>query len=91
MSRTSIYPFNSPNPLPLLPGQGADAFPPFSAERLLTSDEAAAYLRVEPRTLCRFITTGKLKASRVGRAYLIAESSLTTFLKLREATFSQSE
>jgi excisionase family DNA binding protein len=74
--------------LPSLP-QGQEFT--FNPERLYTSEEAAAYLRVEPRTLCKFITSGKLKASWVGRAYLVEESSLKTFLKSQEKSCSKGE
>jgi excisionase family DNA binding protein len=75
--------------LPSLPGQGAEF--KFTSERLFTSDEAAAYLRVEPRTACLFITSGKLKASKVGRAYLITESALNVFLKEQQKDFPKAE
>jgi excisionase family DNA binding protein len=77
----------------LLPGglstlnQGADQFAPFSSERLFTAEEAAAYLRVEPRTLCKFITgqrDHKLSASWIGRRWIIKESALLAFIKAQE-------
>lgn len=84
MKRTSIYPFDSPTPLPPIPNQGQDQFKPFSAERLYTVPEAAAYLRVENRTIGKFITdesrANKLKASWVGRRWLITESALCEFV-----------
>jgi excisionase family DNA binding protein len=72
--------------LPLITGQGADQFAPFSPERerLFNSMEAAEYLRCTPRTLCSFITAGKLKASWVGRQYLVSESRLKAFLNSQE-------
>jgi hypothetical protein len=84
MSRTSSYPFASPVPLPVLSGQGAPQFAPFSAERLFTMQEAAAYLKVEPRTIGKFITddsrANKLKASWIGRRWIVSESALRTFV-----------
>jgi excisionase family DNA binding protein len=80
----SIYPNSSPTPLPPLPGQGTDNFAPFSSDRLLTTEEAAALLRVEPRTLAKFITSdrpNRLKASFIGRRWIILESSLRDFVK----------
>ena len=82
MSRTS--PFAAPTPLPPLPGQGADNFAPFSTERLYTMAEAAEYLRVEPRTIGHFINDArpnKLRASWVGRSWLITASALREFIE----------
>lgn len=79
----------------LLPGglstlnQGADQFAP---ERLFTAEEAAAYLRVEPRTLCKFITgqrDQKLSASWIGRRWIIKESALLAFIKAQEQDSSE--
>jgi excisionase family DNA binding protein len=75
-----------PGGLPTL-NQGSDQFPPFSSECLYTSAEAAAYLRVEPRTIHKFITsdrTNKLAASWIGRGWLIKESALAAFIKAQE-------
>ena len=84
MNRTSSYPFNSTTPLPALPGQGADQFAPFSPEKLFTVQEAASFLRVEPRTIGKFITDGnrlnKLKASWIGRRWIITAASLREFV-----------
>jgi excisionase family DNA binding protein len=73
--------------LPSLP-QGPEFT--FNPERLFTSQEASAYLRIEPRTLNKFITTGKLVGSWIGRRWLVSESSLRAFLKGQEQEFSKS-
>ncbi|MDR3575048.1 MAG: helix-turn-helix domain-containing protein [Anaerolineaceae bacterium] len=66
--------------LPTL-NQGRDQFQPFSTERLYDTEEASAYLRVEPRTIGKFIASGKLSASWVGRRWLVPESSLSSFVQ----------
>jgi len=82
MSRTS--PFASPVPLPILSGQGPDSFAPFATERLYTVQEVASYLRVLPRTVGHFITDNtrdnKLKASFIGRRWIVSESNLRAFV-----------
>jgi excisionase family DNA binding protein len=65
-----------PKALPM----GAPQFPPFSTERIYTTEEIAAYLRCEVRTVCNFIADGRLSASRVGRRWLVSERSLNAFL-----------
>jgi excisionase family DNA binding protein len=82
MSRTSSFPYNSPNPLPALPGQEFQPFPP---ERLYDSREAAQYLRCKPRSIGKFINAGKLRASLVGRQFLISESNLKSFLEAQDS------
>ena len=90
MNRKSPYPFASPAPLPVIAGQGADAFAPFATERLYTMQEAAEYLRVEPRTIGKFISdesrTNKLKAAWIGRRWIISESNLRAFVDGQETS-----
>jgi excisionase family DNA binding protein len=80
MNRKSSYPSSSPTPLPSIPGQGADQFSAFAAEKLFSLSEVASYLRVEKRTAAKFITdesrTNRLKALWVGRSWLVSESDL---------------
>jgi len=55
------------------------ATPQVSADNpadLLTRAEVAQYLRVSDRTVSRLIRTGKLPASRIGRAVRIRQSDL---------------
>jgi len=47
---------------------------------LLTRAEVAQYLRVSARTVSRLIRTGKLPASRIGRAVRIRQSDLLDML-----------
>jgi excisionase family DNA binding protein len=69
-------------PLPKLRGQGADIFPPFSPVRWLTCEEAAPILRMSSeRGLYKYIKAGRLKASWVGRQWLISEIDLQTFIQ----------
>ncbi|RQT44051.1 helix-turn-helix domain-containing protein [Burkholderia cepacia] len=44
-----------------------------------TVDEFAARLRLHPKTVLRFIREGKLRATRVGRAYRILDTDLAAF------------
>ncbi|KFG97390.1 DNA-binding protein [Burkholderia paludis] len=44
-----------------------------------TVDESAARLRLHPKTVLRFIREGKLRATRVGRAYRILDADLAAF------------
>jgi len=46
----------------------------------MTLKEAAKILRVSERTIMRYLKSGKLKASKVGR-WRIRESNLEDFLK----------
>jgi len=47
---------------------------------LMTRTEVARYLRVSDRTVSRLIRTGKLPASRIGRAVRIRQSDLLDLL-----------
>jgi excisionase family DNA binding protein len=89
MSRTNCCSYSTLPPLPTL-AMGANQFPPFTADRLFTVPEAAAYLKVGTRTLCNFITKErehKLQASWVGRQYLITEAALKAFVKANEQEY----
>ncbi len=44
-----------------------------------TVDEAADRLRLHPKTVLRFIREGKLRATRVGKAYRIQRADLEAF------------
>ena len=70
------------------------------APEIMTPDQAADYLQVDRETIYRYIRSGKLDASRLGRAYRIPRSSielllLTTrtrpYIKLREYSDEQIE
>ena len=49
-------------------------------DKLLTLKETAKILRVSERTIMRYLKSGKLKASKVGR-WRIKENDLEKFLK----------
>ncbi|MBO6635444.1 helix-turn-helix domain-containing protein [Parvibaculum sp.] len=49
------------------------------SERLFTVEEAAGRLNLHPKTLRRHIREGRLKATRIGKAYRIAASALDDF------------
>ena len=52
-------------------------------DRLLTLKETAKILRVSERTVMRYLKSGKLKASKVGR-WRIKEKDLEKFLRESE-------
>ena len=84
MSRTSIYPYASPVPLPIIQGQGADAFPAFEPSEWLDTEEAARVLRVSKASICIFVKSGELKASFLGRRYLISRAAISEFVAGRQ-------
>ncbi len=49
-------------------------------ERLLTTQEVADRLSVDTKTVLRYLRSGKLKGSRIGRDWKIPEGALTTLL-----------
>ncbi|OGG47015.1 hypothetical protein A2671_00535 [Candidatus Kaiserbacteria bacterium RIFCSPHIGHO2_01_FULL_49_13] len=49
-------------------------------EKFLTLREAAKYLRVSERSLYRYISNGRLKATKVGY-WRISESDLEAFIR----------
>jgi chromosome partitioning protein len=49
-------------------------------DRVLTTDEVAALLRKDRKTVQRWILAGKLQAAKVGRSYLIPESAITALV-----------
>jgi excisionase family DNA binding protein len=53
-----------------------------SARSLLTVDEAARFLRVDPKTVYRLINDGELKAMLIGRIYRIDPKDVEEFLRL---------
>ena len=68
------------------------------SREILTPDQAADYLQVDRETVYRYIRSGKLDASKLGRSYRIPRSSIELLLlatrtrpdiKLREYTDEQ--
>jgi len=55
--------------------------PEIPISRLLTIPEVAERLRVNPKTVRRWIGGGELAAYRVGRQWRITEDQLTQFLR----------
>jgi len=49
----------------------------------LTAEQAAERLSLHPKTVRRFIREGRLKATRIGKAYRILESDLSEFAGAR--------
>jgi hypothetical protein len=77
-----------PGGLPVVNGQGADSFPPFSPtpqnpviERLFTVAECEPYLHMGARPILKAIASGKLVSSFCGRQHLISESSIAAYLE----------
>lgn len=47
---------------------------------VLTTQEAAEYLRIDKKLLYKLIDSGQLKAKRLGRVYRISKTALNEFL-----------
>ncbi len=54
-------------------------------EKLLTTEEVAKILRIHPTTIRNYIRAGKLKASKVGKAFRITEKDIEQFLAERSS------
>lgn len=55
--------------------------------RYITVSEAAEILCIHPRTVTRFLTTGKLKGAKVGRSWRLDEKDVRNFFEnLKEET-----
>ena len=54
--------------------------------KLFTVEEVATALEVTPQTLRGYINGGRIEAQRIGRAFLIPEDSLRSFLGLPAKT-----
>ena len=52
-------------------------------DEIYTVEEAAGRLKVSPKTIYRALQKGELRASKIGRAWRIAETELIEFLKAR--------
>ena len=50
-------------------------------ERLYTTEQVAKLLQVSVITIRRYIKSGKLKASKIGKDYRIKESDIDSLLK----------
>ncbi|HDR9582818.1 helix-turn-helix domain-containing protein [Burkholderia stabilis] len=50
-----------------------------------TVEDTAGRLRIHPKTVLRFIREGKLRATRVGRAYRILDADLAAFTQTTPA------
>lgn len=51
---------------------------------LYTLDEVAAHLRVSLRTVRRFVSSGQLRAVKMGRKPLVTERELEAFVASRK-------
>jgi len=62
-------------------GAGGSTPPPGSGGSVMTPSEAASYLRVSEEDVIAAITTGDLKAKKIGNAFRISKEALDEFLK----------
>ena len=61
-------------------GRGEPVWPPWLPKRLLTIDEAAALLRVSPRTVRRLIADGSVEVVRIGRSVRLRPEKLAALI-----------
>lgn len=52
-------------------------------EKLYSAEEVAEYLKVTLRTVRDWIKKGEIRASKVGKAYLVKESDIQRFVNDR--------
>lgn len=50
-------------------------------DRVFTTDEAIAYLRISKPTFLKYVRTGRIRAIKAGNGYRILQSELLRFLK----------
>lgn len=55
-------------------------------ERTLTVDDASSILNLHPKTVCRYIREGKIRAARCGRNYRIRRQWLIDFLEANQSS-----
>jgi excisionase family DNA binding protein len=55
-------------------------------ERLLDSDEAAALLKIHPKTLQRMAREGRIAAAQIGKLWRFRASALDDFLRQKMAS-----
>jgi len=48
-------------------------------DRSMTTDEAAAFLRVHKTSLLRYVTAGTLRAHRIGKSFTFTRADLINF------------
>lgn len=70
---------------PIGAGEASAALERPGESRLLSVNDAAAYLAVHPRTIYRAIAAGALEARKAGAQWRIASAALDAWLKAREA------
>ena len=51
-----------------------------AVKEIMTPDQVAEYLQLDPTTVYRYIRQGKLVASKLGRTYRVPRSSLNLLL-----------
>ena len=51
------------------------------ADRPLTADEAAEFLRVGRSTITRLLTSGAIPAAKIGRKWLVTKADLEAFIE----------
>lgn len=53
---------------------------------IMTPEQVAEYLQLDRETIYRYIRSGKLSASKFGRAYRVRESDVETLLEQNRVT-----
>jgi excisionase family DNA binding protein len=66
------------------PGFGGQTQPVF--EQVLSSEEAAALLKIHPKTLQKLARSGKVPGVRIGKAWAFRASALNRWLESKLAT-----
>lgn len=53
---------------------------------ILTPEQVADYLQVQPRTVLEWLRTGRLPGAKIGRLWRVRRHALEGFLRLRSIT-----
>ena len=71
--------------IPKIPPKSAPAHEPSTFEPLLDSDEAAALLKIHPKTLQRMARNGEIPAIQIGKLWRFRASDLDHWIEDRAA------
>jgi len=58
----------------------------FVPEPLLDTDEAAAFIRIHPKTLQRFAREGQIQGIHIGKLWRFRQSALETWIERQTGT-----
>jgi excisionase family DNA binding protein len=59
---------------------------PFVPEPLLDTDEAAAFIRIHPKTLQRFAREGQIQGIHIGKLWRFRQSALEKWIERQTGT-----